>query len=199
MIYLVKVHYEDNVGKITGYRQLDDNEIWDETRFKQVNKPLYDFIAEKYADGELTFDDSIEVLTVDNVQFTPFDKVAALVNNALQLYIFRELRHEDATFDMFLISIKFTMLNNQFLAAGFYFTLDNKEEIYLNVLNSGDEHLIGLLEDYIETLEAVGVYSTKVNNYVSMRKELEDAASVQEVMDIYASYTARNLIDDMNT
>jgi hypothetical protein len=198
MIYLVKVYYEDNVGKITGYRQLPDGDVWDQTKFKQVSQPIYDYIVEKYQQGEMTFNDAIVELNIDNIDFKPFDQITAMKNNATNLYIKNELRNDDFAFDFFLISTKFTLLNNQFLAAGFFFTPDNKEKIYLDVLNSGDDLLISLLEDYIETLEAVSEYNTKVNNYIDMKKNLNDISTVQEVFDVYASYTARNLIDDMN-
>ena len=198
MIYLVKVYYEDNVGKITGYRQLPDGDVWDQTKFKQVSQPIYDYIVEKYPQGELTFNDAVVDINIDNIEFKAFDQVGAMKNNATNIYIKTELRDDNFAFDFFLISTKFTLLNNQFLSAGFFFTPNNKEEIYLNVLNSGDETLISLLEDYIETLEAVSEYTSKVNNYISMKKALQDVSTPQEVIDIYASYTARNLIDDMN-
>jgi len=198
MINLVKVYYEDNVARITGFRQLPDGEIWDTEKFREVSQPIYDYIQEKYVQGEISFDDAITEITVDNMVFTPFDQVSAMRNNATNLYITNELSNDDLTFDMFLISTQFILLNNQFLAAGFFFTVDNKEDIYLNVLNSGDANLIAILEDYIEVFESLSEYNSKVNNYIALKKDLLAVSTVQEVFDTYASYTARNLIDDMN-
>lgn len=199
MIYLAKVFWEDNVGKITGVRELPDSEIYNADKFKVINENLYDYLKTNYELGDLSFPDTVVELTQDVITFEPFDEMVAFVNNALNSFIRKEVRNEDDLgLDLFLISIKFTILNNQFLEKGFYFSPDNKEEIYLGVLNSGDMHLIEILEDYIETLDAVTSYNTKVNEYIAMKKEFLTAETVQEIKDIYASYTARNLIDDMN-
>lgn len=195
---LIKVYLVDGSAKITGYRKISDNEIFDETRFRQVDDAIYDYVVANYEKGDLTFADHIVDLTLEDIQFAAFDQVSAMVNNALNVYIYTELRDDNEAFDMFLMSVKFTILNNQMLAAGFFFTASNKEEVYLNVLNSGDATLIAILEDYIEVFDALSMYNTKVNNYIQMKTALTSVSTVQEVIDTYASYTARNLIDDMN-
>ena len=198
MINLIKTYFDGSKAKITGYRQIADNEDFDGTKFKAVDQDVYDYVVQNYELGNLTFEDHLTGVKLQDVTFVGFDQISAMKNNALNVYIKNELRDGDSSFDMFLISVKFTLLNNQMCAAGYFFTVDNKEEIYLNVLNSGDAQLIGILEDYIEVLEALSKYSSKVNNYIAMKDALNEINTLQEVYDIYASYTARNLVDDMN-
>jgi len=199
MINLLKTYPIVDKIKITGYRQIDDNELFDDTRFMVVDDDIYNYVVDNYEKGELLYPDTIVDLSLSDIEFIEFDDVQALKNNALNIFIRNELRNDDTSLDFFLISVKFTILNNQMIEKGYVFTPDNKEEIYLDVLNGGDEQSIEILEDYIEVLDAVTTYSTKVNNYISMKKELVDLTTSQEIIDIYSSYTGRNLIDDMNT
>jgi len=198
MINLLKIYWKGDVGKITGYRQIDDNEMYDETRFKSVSDDVYTYVSENYEKGELTIPDTVINVTLSDITFTEFDDVVAMKNNALNVFINNELRDDNTSLDFFLISVKFIILNNQLAEKGFIFTPTNKEDVYLDVLNSGDEQSIEILEDYIEVLDAVTSYSSKVNNYISMKKAMTDLTDVQTILDTYTSYTGRNLIDDMN-
>lgn len=200
MIYLAKVYFDgSNQGRITGTRELEDNEIYDAKIFKPVSESLFDYINEKVNTGDLLFPDTAIAITEDLVTFEAFDELLAVVNNALHAYQKVELRNDiDYGLDLYISNAKFTVINNRFLSKGFFFTPDNKESIYLDVLNSGDTELIELLEEYVEVFEEVTSFDQKINIYIALKKELNECGSVQEIQDVYASHTARNMWDDIN-
>ncbi|MCK5767291.1 MAG: hypothetical protein KAH35_02810 [Candidatus Atribacteria bacterium] len=198
MLNLIKIHWQNDTIKLTGYRQMEEDLEYDTGAFREVEDDVYDYVVENYLKGDMFVFDTELVFTIENITFMPFDDITALKNNALNVYINNELRDDDTSLDFFLISVKFTIINNQMLEKGFIFTPDNKEEVYLDVLNSGDARSIEILEDYIETLDAVTQYSTKVNNYISMKKSMENLTTVEEILGEYLLYTGRNLVDDMN-
>lgn len=198
MLNLIKIHYEGSIIRLTGYRQMDENLEYNPNAFREVDDDVYDYVVENYLKGDMFVPDTVKRITIPDIGINYFDDIMAMKNNALNVYITNELRDDDTSLDFFILSVKFTILNNQMSSEGFHFHPGNKEEVYLDVLNSGETQLIEILEDYIETLDAVTVYSNKVNNYITMKKELEDLTEVSEILDVYTAYTGRNLVDDMN-
>jgi hypothetical protein len=78
----------------------------------------------------------------------------------------------------------FIVLNNDLSANGYFITNENREEKYLEILETGDERLIQKLEDYLnykDELEAVSQLERKFSAY---RAEIKTAASIEEVKEI---------------
>ena len=75
----------------------------------------------------------------------------------------------------------FSVLNNTLLTKGYYITDENKEEKYLEILQTADESLINLLQDYLESLAKISEYYALHKAYKQSILAIEDASDVQEV------------------
>jgi hypothetical protein len=80
----------------------------------------------------------------------------------------------------------FTILNNDLAANGFYITNENREEKYLEILETGDEKLIAKLEDYLnykDEIEAVASLERKFSKFKDSIKLARTAEEVNELTD----------------
>jgi hypothetical protein len=81
------------------------------------------------------------------------------------------------TFDFF----EMLLANNELHAAGYAITNANREEKYLEVVNSGDEALLDKLKMFLDTYDRLGVHLTFYGQYKNLKKALESASTVDEV------------------
>lgn len=87
--------------------------------------------------------------------------------------------------------ISFMQLNNLFAEKGFFITEKNKEEKYIEIIESGDEKLIENLEQYITLLDNIKVIQNKKNEYSKIIEDLkflndyEDVESVNKIVEDY--------------
>lgn len=90
--------------------------------------------------------------------------------------------------------ITFMLLNNKFANKGFYITEDNKEEKYIEIIETCDEQLIEDLEKYIFLLDKIKILQNKKNEYDSIidsLKYLNDYNDQSSVNNIIESYLRR--------
>ena len=81
------------------------------------------------------------------------------------------------TFDFF----EMLLANNELTAAGYAITNANREEKYLEIVNSGDEALLDKLKMFLDTYDRLGVHLTFYSQYKVLKKSLETAATVDDV------------------
>lgn len=90
--------------------------------------------------------------------------------------------------------ITFMLLNNKLANKGFYITEDNKEEKYIEIIETCDEQLIEDLEKYIFLLDKIKILQNKKNEYDSIidsLKYLNDYNDQSSVNNIIESYLRR--------
>ncbi len=90
--------------------------------------------------------------------------------------------------------ITFMQLNNSFAAKGIFITEKNKEEKYIEIIETGDETLITELEKYIILLDNIKVIQKKKDEYsgiIEQLKHLNDYNDVEAVNTIVESYLRR--------
>jgi hypothetical protein len=78
----------------------------------------------------------------------------------------------------------FIVLNNDLASNGYFITNENREEKYLEILETGDEKLIAKLEDYLnykDELEAVAFLERK---FSAFRNEIKVAPTVDAIKEI---------------
>jgi chromatin segregation and condensation protein Rec8/ScpA/Scc1 (kleisin family) len=75
----------------------------------------------------------------------------------------------------------FIILNNDLANAGYFITNENREEKYLEILETGDEKLISKLEDYLNYKDEIETVAHLERRFSSFRTEIRAAASVEEV------------------
>jgi hypothetical protein len=83
------------------------------------------------------------------------------------------------------------MINNELAANGYFITNDNREEKYIDIINSGDENLITLLQTYLEMkdrIDPMWEYYNKVNEFKLTLKDMETIEEVTTARDNLISY-----------
>ena len=90
--------------------------------------------------------------------------------------------------------ITFMLLNNKLADKGFFITEENKEEKYIEIIETCDESLIEDLEKYIFLLDKIKILQNKKNEYDSIidsLKYLNDYNDQSSVNNIIESYLRR--------
>lgn len=75
----------------------------------------------------------------------------------------------------------FMVLNNDMSNAGYFITNDNREEKYLEILETGDEKLIAKLEDYLNYKDEIENVAFLERQFSDFRKKLKAATTIDEV------------------
>ena len=90
--------------------------------------------------------------------------------------------------------ITFMQLNNAFANKGIFITEKNKEEKYIEIIETGDEKLIEQLEQYIILLDNIKSIQKKKEEYIGIIEQLQqlsDFNDVSAVNNIVESYLRR--------
>jgi hypothetical protein len=85
----------------------------------------------------------------------------------------------------------FIILNNDLSANGYFITNENREEKYLEILETGDEKLIQKLEDYLNYKDEIEAIAQLERKFSAFRSEIKTAATVEEVQEIEARFLER--------
>lgn len=85
----------------------------------------------------------------------------------------------------------FTVLNNDLASAGYFITNDNREEKYLEILETGDEKLISKLEDYLNYKDEIEAVAQLERKFTAFRNEIKTAATIDEVAQIQERFLER--------
>jgi hypothetical protein len=75
----------------------------------------------------------------------------------------------------------FIVLNNDLASAGYFITDKNREEMYINVLETGDETLIQKLEDYLNARDEIDRVAFIERRFNTFRRDITNATTVEEV------------------
>jgi len=89
-------------------------------------------------------------------------------------------------FDFF----KFHILNNQLIDAGYIITDENREEKYLEIINTSDETLISILEAYLEIRDSIMVHTHHYDNFQSFKTTVNDAIDTAAVDIAFNDFSA---------
>jgi hypothetical protein len=76
----------------------------------------------------------------------------------------------------------FMVLNNDLANAGYFITNENREEKYLEILETEDETLISKLEDYLNYKDEIERVAFLERNFSKFRKEINQLTSIAEVI-----------------
>lgn len=85
----------------------------------------------------------------------------------------------------------FIILNNDLSAKGYFITNENREEKYLEMLETGDEKLIAKLEDYLNYKDEIESVAQLERKFSAYRAEIKTAATVEEVKQIEEQFLER--------
>jgi N-methylhydantoinase A/oxoprolinase/acetone carboxylase beta subunit len=85
----------------------------------------------------------------------------------------------------------FIILNNDLSNAGYFITNDNREEKYLEILETGDEKLIQKLEDYLNYKDEIESVAQLERKFAAFRSEVRVAATPEEIEEIEQRFLER--------
>jgi len=91
-------------------------------------------------------------------------------------------------YDTIVQSYIFLIENMRMLEKGYFIHDDNREEQYLEIINTGDEDLIGLLENYLEAKDDVIFADRHHRRHKDFLNEIDGATSLEEVKFAQDSY-----------
>ena len=93
-------------------------------------------------------------------------------------------------YDTIVQSYVFMIENMRMLEKGYFIHNDNREEQYLEIINNGDEDLIGLLESYLEAKDDIifaDRHHRRHKNFVTEVDEAENLEVINQAIDSYVS------------
>ena len=70
-------------------------------------------------------------------------------------------------------AVTFMMLHDRLASRGYFITEDNRDEMYVKILEEGDPELFEVLEKYIEYLDIMTKLRTRVDAYNSIIAQLK--------------------------
>jgi hypothetical protein len=118
--------------------------------------------------GEFTIIDGVENNELENYKESSIIKVRMLVTPELS---------KISSFSMY----GFIVLNNDLSSAGYFITNENREEKYLEILETGDEQLIQKLEDYLNYKDEIEQLSGLERKFSKFRKDIQECDSKEKV------------------
>lgn len=190
--YLFNINDVDSDTKeITGCKILrDEQEILDpaiviETQDQEFFMQVRDVII---AGGTLTYPvsagdpDDMSDLTVQNIDSLQIAKTKAYSSAAMQ--ISQRFDNTLVVFDFYQLMV----MNNIFIDKGYVVTDQNREQIYLDVLNSGNEAYLTILEKYLEIRDRIESINSFYKKFLIFQHHLKLAETIEEVRNIYDTF-----------
>lgn len=83
---------------------------------------------------------------------------------------------------------KFIEINNRLMAEGYYIHNGNREEVYIKIIESGDQQLIDDLEEYLNTKDLFNILAWKINKINEFEVESAKAETEAEAQIIGKKY-----------
>jgi hypothetical protein len=83
----------------------------------------------------------------------------------------------------------FIVINNELNSKGYFIYDDNREEVYLNILETGDEALIDKLEIYLNAKDVIHRASSLEHKYLKFYADIKDADTEEEVNKLYNTFS----------
>ena len=90
---------------------------------------------------------------------------------------YQRVMNSVALFEMYNVML----INNELGANGYFITSTNREEVYIDIINSGDEKLITLLQEYLEAKDKIDPMMTYYNKLKEAKLKLKEAKTVEEI------------------
>jgi len=177
---------DEKKARITGSGDIPEGSS-DPTVYIGVSDEVYKFVCDNIEEHILICPRNVEELKVDMIEVKAANILIELKHTAVKAY---KNFHLGRVMDPeFLITfIDYTMLNNKFCSHGFFITQDNKEEMYLDILNTGDMSLIESLERYLNVSDKICEYWCHTDNLIKFKEEIYNAESREELEEIYKRY-----------
>lgn len=189
-LYLLKIQdNSSNWKKIGGYKMINDEQsadfVMDENLYMEVTHNQWTYVKNLIDSGStITYPASADPLTQDDLvieNVTPLrsSKIRAFSNISHQVN--QRLLQNGAVMYIF----KFIVNDNILKNAGYIITDDNREQVYLDIINTENDNLISTLEEYLDIRDKLNENLWFFNNFMIFEDRLRSAATVKEVKNLY--------------
>lgn len=126
---------------------------------------------------------------IEEIEGIKTDTYAGKAAKAIKTKVRGILGDELLTFTLIDL-VSFMLLNNKFANKGIFITDDNKEEKYIEIIESCDEKLIEDLEKYIILLDNIKIIQNKKDEYSEIIENLKSLPNYNE------EESVNNIVED---
>ncbi len=89
----------------------------------------------------------------------------------------------------------FMVLNNDLINAGYAITNENREEKYLQILETGDEKLISKLEDYLNYKDEIEKVAYLERKFSKFKNDVLSSSTVEDVIELTNKFLENFYLD----
>lgn len=93
--------------------------------------------------------------------------------------------------EVFMAMYEFNILNSKFISMGFNITQENRQEIYLKIIDQDSDELLDDLELYLKSKNIVDNMYTFYRSYRKLQSDLKYCSTAEEANKLYDEYTRR--------
>lgn len=146
---------------------------------------VVDALPETYLSGGEAGEDE---LTEEDIMTIPYDELVIAKSRARTRgkYLLNQRIDTLMIFDFF----EYSLTNNVLIDAGYVITDENREEKYLEIINTGDEDLIASLETYLEVRDRIGEHLSWYNSYITFKDDVNTCADTDCIDDLYNEFAS---------
>lgn len=179
--YLFVIHDEGDTKRITGTTIREESFEVDPKLYKETNSiDFFRTIKELLKKAEIRFSSNhTGELTIEDLKQTEVDPLQIKKINALEQGRYYISQRIDVI-SLFGFA-RFIILNNYMADSGFFITDENREEKYLEIINTNDQELIGRLEEYLEVKDVISQDLYWYSHFVKFKNAIESASSEEQV------------------
>lgn len=189
--YLIKII--DDVTdwkKMSGYRVINDEWgadtfVVDPDLFLDVTSNQFTYVKNLLDSGAtITYPASASPPTQDDltiVNVTPLRAAKVRAYSGIASQLNARLMSNLTMLNIY----RFVVTDNILKNGGYFVTDDNREQVYLDIVNSGVQKYIRALEEYLDAKDRMSVDFSFGTKFLIFEDNLRAATTVQEVKDLY--------------
>ena len=186
--YLFVTHDSGSYVKITETRIEKDDYPVDTSKFLEVEDIVFFKKVEQIVgDNEIKYSSDFKgQLTFGDLIITPINDLDATKVNALTKARMELLSRLDMTvlFQFF----EFIMMEHNLREKGYTITDENREDMYLRIINTGDVELIGQLEKYLNAKDQLTQHYAWYQRFSDASKKIEESVDSKQVQTVLNEY-----------
>ena len=184
----------DQYRIITGLTETDASE-WRTDFWIECTKEVFDWVEIKNRTNELQINSVISFIddTASIILF-PLASLEIWKTTALSMYE-KEYFAGAMGNKFYIVALSFMLLNTELSSKGYFITDDNREEQYLNILNTGDTDLIEKLEQYLVHMDKINEIKHNFNSYFDLSADLASAIDYKDINKLFKDKTGKSLIE----
>jgi hypothetical protein len=188
MFLLKKIVIDKDKVKITGYGEVEDRSEYGEDLYVEVSGLIYEYVKENINRNDVICQLIGGDITIDGIELIPKDELNNLRNIVIKT--FRKYfvdRHFDSEF--YITFINYTRLNNKLSSKGYFITDDNREDVYLEIINTDDMDLIDLLDEFLMVMDEISEYDSAMKVFSDFKTNVNNLMDISDIKELFKSET----------